>query len=143
MPAWLAELHAEALDLADAKALADESVDIDITHGHLPSSITRPQSDLLDGLGCNERQRLARRSTAGVEMPVTFEPHPGHSLHGLDRPKVGLAGSPEMDRLYGHGSIISGGELRQASQQLGAIAFELRRPDARDRRQLGECAGCA
>jgi hypothetical protein len=42
MPARFAELHAEALDLADAKALADESVDIDITHGHLPSSITRP-----------------------------------------------------------------------------------------------------
>jgi len=35
-----------------------------------------------------------------MEMPVTFEPLPGDSLHGLDRPKVGLAGSPEMDRLY-------------------------------------------
>ena len=38
----LAELHAEALDLADAKAFANKSVDIHITHGHLPPSIPRP-----------------------------------------------------------------------------------------------------
>ena len=42
MPARLAELHAEALDLTDAKALPYKGVDIHITHGHLPSSITGP-----------------------------------------------------------------------------------------------------
>jgi len=39
---WLAELHAEALDLADAKAFADKRVDIHIAHGHLAAGITRP-----------------------------------------------------------------------------------------------------
>jgi len=31
-----------------------------------------------------------------VKMPVTFEPLPGDSAHGPDRPEFGLAGSPEM-----------------------------------------------
>src|SRR4051794_12991124 len=39
-------------------------------------------------------------------MPVTFEPLPSDSLHGLDRPKFGLAWSPEMDRLHHHGAIM-------------------------------------
>src|SRR5207253_6225341 len=42
MPTRLAELHAEALDLADAKAFANKGVDIHIAHGHLPARITRP-----------------------------------------------------------------------------------------------------
>jgi hypothetical protein len=100
MTTRLAELHAEAFDLADAKALADEAVHIHIPHGHLPSSLTRPKSGLLDNLGCNERQRLARGSSAGAEMAVTFEPLSGDSLYGFDRPKLGLAWSPEMDRLH-------------------------------------------
>src|SRR2546421_7475031 len=39
-------------------------------------------------------------------MPVTFEPLPGDSAHGPDRPEFGLAGSPEMDRLHRHCSIM-------------------------------------
>jgi hypothetical protein len=42
MPTRLAEFHAEALDLSDAKAFANKGVDIHIAHGHLPASITRP-----------------------------------------------------------------------------------------------------
>ena len=42
MATRLTELHAEALDLADAKALANKSVDIHITHGHLPPRTARP-----------------------------------------------------------------------------------------------------
>ena len=42
MTTRLTELHAEALDLTDAKALPYKGVDIHITHGHLPSSITGP-----------------------------------------------------------------------------------------------------
>ena len=41
MTTRLAELHTEALDLADAEALANEPVDIHVAHGHLPSSLTR------------------------------------------------------------------------------------------------------
>ena len=42
MTTRLAELHAEALNFADAKALTYKGVDIHITHGQLPSSITGP-----------------------------------------------------------------------------------------------------
>ena len=41
-----------------------------------------------------------------MEMPVAFEPFSGDSLHRLDSPKFGRPRSPEMDRLYRHGSII-------------------------------------
>jgi hypothetical protein len=44
-------------------------------------------------------------------MPVTLEPFAGDSLHGLDRPKFGLAWSPEMNRLHRHGSIMHPGTL--------------------------------
>src|SRR6478609_5932047 len=39
-------------------------------------------------------------------MPVAFEPFACDSLHRLDSPKFGRLRSPEMDRLYRHGSII-------------------------------------
>jgi hypothetical protein len=100
MTARLAELHAEAFDLADAKALANEAVDIHVAHGHLPSGFTRPKSDLLDNLGRDERLGLTRGSAVGVEMAVTFEPLTADGVHGLNRPKFGLAWSPEMDRLH-------------------------------------------
>ena len=51
MAAGLAELDAEAFDLADAEALADEAVDVHVAHRHLPPGPTRTQSDLLDDLG--------------------------------------------------------------------------------------------
>jgi hypothetical protein len=46
MTTRLAEFHAEALDLADAEAFADEAVDIHIAHGHLSSSRARLQPDV-------------------------------------------------------------------------------------------------
>jgi hypothetical protein len=124
MTTWLAELHAEAFDLADPKALADEAVDIHIPHSHLPSSFARPESHLLDDLGGNERQRLARGSSVGVEMAVTFEPLAGDSLDGFDRPKLGLAWSPEMDRLHRHGPIMHepAVEAGSAERRLGGVS---------------------
>jgi hypothetical protein len=59
MPTRLAEFDAEAFDLADAEVFANEAVDIDVAHGHLPSSLTRLESDLFHNIGCNERKRLA------------------------------------------------------------------------------------
>lgn len=106
MATRLAELHAEALDFANAKAFPYEAVDIHVAHGHLASSLAWPQVDVLDNLGGDERQRLAWRSSVSVEMTVTFEPLPGDSLHRLDRPKFWLAWSPEMDRLHRHCSIM-------------------------------------
>src|SRR4051794_32146626 len=139
VPTRLAELHAEALDLADAEALAYEAVDIHITHGHLPSSFTRPQSNLLYRLGCNDCQRLTRWSSFGVEVPVAFEPLPGYGLHRLDGPKLGLAWGREMDRLYRHGPIMhqstvearSSAALETARLRLGGLAAEVP-PEVRD-----------
>ena len=106
MTTRLAEFHAEALDLADAEAFADEAVDIHIAHGHLSSSRARLQPDVLHNLGGNERQRLARGSPVGVEMTVALESLPGDRPHGLDSPQLGLAGSPEMNRLHWHRPIM-------------------------------------
>ena len=106
MTTRLTELHAEALNLANAKALTYKGVDIHITHGQLPSSVAGLSSR-------SPRQPRLRRSvtpdpegSAGVEMPVAFEPFSGDSLHRLDSPKFGRPRSAEMDRLYRHVSII-------------------------------------
>lgn len=41
MTTRLAELHTEALDLADAEALANEPIDVHVAHGHLPPGLAR------------------------------------------------------------------------------------------------------
>ena len=51
----LAQFDTEALDLADTEALANQGVDIDTAHGHLPPSLAGPQSDVLDDLSRNKR----------------------------------------------------------------------------------------
>jgi hypothetical protein len=102
MTARLAELDAEALDLADAEAFADERIDVHVAHGDLSPGLTRLQADVLDDLGGDERHRLARASALGVEMAVAFEPLSGNRCHLLDGPQLRLAGSPKMNRLDGH-----------------------------------------
>ncbi len=78
MPTRLAELYTEALDLADPEPFADEAVHVHVAHRHLPASLSRHQSDVLDDLGGNERQRLAWRGSVGMEMTVAFEPLSGN-----------------------------------------------------------------
>ncbi len=41
-----------------------------------------------------------------MEVPVTLEPFACDSLDGLDRPKLGLAWSPEVNLLNRHRSIM-------------------------------------
>jgi hypothetical protein len=41
MTARLAELHTEALHLADAEAFADEAVHVHVAHGELPPGLSR------------------------------------------------------------------------------------------------------
>ena len=41
MSTRLAELHTEALDLADPEAFANEAVHIHVAHSHLPASLSR------------------------------------------------------------------------------------------------------
>jgi len=78
MPTRLAELDTETYDLADPEAFANETVHIHVTHSHLPPSLSRPKSNVSDDLGGNERQRLARGSSVGMEMTVAFEPLAGN-----------------------------------------------------------------
>src|SRR6266576_397723 len=106
MTTWFAELDSEALHLADAEPFANETVDVHVAHGDLPSSLSGPESNVLDDLGCNERQRLAWRRSVGMEMTVPFDSLPGDGPHGVDRPQRWLARSSEMDRLHRHGSIM-------------------------------------
>src|SRR4051812_26978823 len=73
VPTRLAELDTEALDLADPEAFADEAVHVHVAHSHLPASLSRHQSNVLDDLGGNERQRLAWRGSVGMEMTIAFE----------------------------------------------------------------------
>ena len=116
MTTRFAKLHPQALDLANAETFANEAVHIYFAHGDLPSSFTRPQSDLVDNLGCDERQRLARRSSASVEMTVAFEPFPGDGPHGLNRPQFWLARSSEMDRLHRHDSMMHESPVESIAQ---------------------------
>ena len=102
MPARLAQLHAEALDLADSEALADQAVHVDVADGDLPPGIPRFEPDVFDDLGGYERQRLPRRRPLGVEVTVPLEPLSGDGLHGLDGPQPRLARGPKMDRLHRH-----------------------------------------
>jgi hypothetical protein len=106
MATWFAKLDSEALHLADAEPFANETVDIHVAHSDLTSSLSRPETNLLDDLGCNERQRLAWRSSVGMEMTVPFDALPGDGPHGIDRPQRWLARSSEMNRLHRHGSIM-------------------------------------
>jgi hypothetical protein len=72
MPTRLAELDAEALDLADTEAFANEAIDIHVAHGHLSSSLAWPQPNFLDSFGCNQGECLAGGSPVIVEMTVAF-----------------------------------------------------------------------
>jgi hypothetical protein len=106
MTTWFAEPDSEALHFADAEPFANETVHIHVAHGDLPSSLSRPESNVLDDLGCNERQRLAWRSSVGMEMTVPFDSLPGDGPYGIDRPQRWLARSSEMNRLHRHGSMM-------------------------------------
>ncbi len=113
MKARLAELHTETLDLADAKAFANEAVDVHVAHGHLPSSLARRQPNLVHNLGRDERQRLSGASAGIVEMPVAFQPLTRHRPYRLDRPQRGLTGGREMNGLHWHTPIMHVGTHRR------------------------------
>jgi hypothetical protein len=106
MTTRLAELNSYALHLADAEAFANEAVHVHVAHGDLPARLSRFQSDVLDDLGCDERQRLAGRGSTGMEMAIAFQPLARDGMHGLNRPQLGLARSSEMDRLHRHDSMM-------------------------------------
>jgi len=59
MPTRLAELHTEALDLADPEAFANEAVYIQDAHSHLPACLSQLLSYVLDDLDLTEHQSLS------------------------------------------------------------------------------------
>src|SRR5206468_6051809 len=87
--AWLAELDAAALDLADAEALADELVDVDAARDDVASRLARLDRDAvlalhcLDGLGGDQRQCRSGRSVV-EEVAVAFETAARESADRLD-----------------------------------------------------------
>ncbi len=137
MTTWFAELDSEALHLADAEPFANETVDIHVAHGDLPSSLSRPESNVLDDLGCNERQRLAWRSSVGMEMAVPFDSLPGDGPHGIDRPQRWLARSSKMNRLHRHGSIMHQPSVESIAQGSSRTLDRDLLVRARTRRFLG------
>src|SRR5439155_22435432 len=92
MRARLAELDADALDIADAEPFPDERVDIDSAGEHVPARLGRRELDsgLLDeclhAFGGDEGDRAARRRVpAGEVVPVADEALARHGAHALDR----------------------------------------------------------
>src|SRR5207253_10697826 len=61
MTTWFAELDSEALHLADAEPFANETVDLPVAHGDLPSSLSGPESNLLASLASNYCNALCCR----------------------------------------------------------------------------------
>jgi len=107
MPARLAELHAEALDLADAEALADERVEVDAARRHLPPRRASRQADRLDVLSLHECQRLTRLGAAVAKVAISVEAFAGDGADGVDRPKLAAFIGAEVDRFDAHASMIA------------------------------------
>src|SRR5690349_10007896 len=81
--ARLAQLDAEAFDVADAEALPDELVDVDTARDDVAAGFPRLNRDpvltlhRLHRFGGDERQGRAGRRFAVEEVPVAFEPATG------------------------------------------------------------------
>src|SRR5215213_976657 len=101
--ARLAELDAVALDLPDAEALADQIVQPDAPYGELPPRPAGRQSHVVDRLGLDERERLARQRALGMELPVTLEPVPGDGACLLHHPELARDLAADVNRLH-HGT---------------------------------------
>ncbi len=67
VPARLADLHAEALDVAETKALADQVVNPDAAHHDLPAGLRPAEADVLEYLGLDQGQRLSRPGPIGAK----------------------------------------------------------------------------
>ena len=63
--ARLAELDAQALDVADAETLADQVVEPDVTHHDLPPGLGAGQADVLERFGLDQGQRLPGPAPSG------------------------------------------------------------------------------
>src|SRR5919106_2350732 len=89
--ARLAQLDAEAFDVADAEADAHECVEVDPAGQHVPAALGRAElysglrSAILERLGGDQRQRSPGRGVAVVEVAVALEATPRERADALDR----------------------------------------------------------
>src|SRR5690349_19798949 len=74
MPARLAEFDAGALDIADLETPADQIIEPHSPDDHLAARLRPGQAHLLQRLGLDQRQRLARLGAIGAEVPIAPEP---------------------------------------------------------------------
>src|SRR6266540_1804526 len=106
MQARLAELDAKALDLADPKAPADQLVQPHAADHHLTARLAAAETDVLQHLRLDQRQRLARLGAALVEVAVALEPLARQRAGGVDPgDRVGRA---DIDRFDVHPPIMYG-----------------------------------
>ena len=75
--AGLAQLDAVALDVPDAKSLADQIVQPGSAYRELAPGGAREQPDFRDDVPLHERQRLPGLGALLAEVAVAFEPFPG------------------------------------------------------------------
>jgi hypothetical protein len=120
MRARLAQLDPEALDLADPESLSDEVVEPHTADRELPPGLAGLESDALDDLGLDERERLAWGCAMLVEMTVAFEAFPGNDAYRVDGTQHGDVRSPEMNRLHRHTPIMPdpGAQVRRARMRI-------------------------
>ena len=126
MPTRLAELHTEALDLADPEAFANEAVHIHVAHSHLPASspalVQRPRRPRRKRASALALTRLRRHGNDGRLRALSGNCSWTHStVHSSGRTR-----GTEMDRLHRHCLIMQQPRFRalptgRAPRNTGAV----------------------
>jgi hypothetical protein len=88
MQAWLAQPDAHALNVPDPETPAHQLVKPHSPHNHLTARLRTGQPHVLERLGLDQRQCLARLCAILIEVPVAAEPFTcdrGNRRDGLQR----------------------------------------------------------
>src|ERR1022692_1254565 len=104
--ARLAQLNAEALDVADAEAPADEIVHLHPAQRHLSPRLAECQPDVLDDRSVDQRQSLTGAGPGLVEVAVALQPLPGHGDRRVDRVELCRLARADVNRLDRHVAIM-------------------------------------
>ena len=99
----LAELDADALDIADAEAPPDQVVQPYTADDDLPSRLGPGQANVLERLCLDQRQRVPGSLAAGAVVPVALEPAPRNRTDRLDGRK--RLRRTDVDRFDLHGRL--------------------------------------
>jgi len=105
MPTRLAEFDAGALDVADPETPADQIIEPYSPDDHLAARLRPGQAHVLQRLGLDQCQRLARLRATGAEVPISPEPFTRQRRNRPDRHER-LAGA-DIDLLDSHEPIMA------------------------------------